>query len=517
MTDTRAIERWVGAVLAPELRVAGTIASATEVVPSRDYLARFPPALLTAFGRTPAGAGELAALIARVRSTCAELGVAPPVAAVDLEQGAGLHFRGATRLPPALALASAALAGEREELDWIWAAGELTAREARAAGAELVLAPVADVNTERDNPIIATRSFGDRPDAAGERAVALSMGLRAGGAGSCAKHFPGHGDTVRDSHVELPSVPASAERLRARELAPFRRLVEHGVDCVMIAHLDVPALTGERGLPSTLSRAVIEDTLRGELGFRGTVVSDAMNMGALERFAPRYVRALAAGCDVLLCPHDPEAAALELMAHAGGPLLSLERLEQAAARAQALRERLRSTSSVPCEARDARALAERLAERALRSSRPRWTLGARPRPGGVRLLDSIPAAETPEFAGLLAGLRQELAGLVGDLALLPVFCEARAGRGRYGLNDEERAAVEEAIARHREQGQPLALLWFGSPQSLDRRLWEREDVSILLAYAPTPPLVAAAGLFVARVVAGSGVAASGRSLPAELG
>ncbi|MFM7298954.1 MAG: hypothetical protein ACKO4Q_17245, partial [Planctomycetota bacterium] len=214
---------------------------------------------------------------------------------------------------------------------------------------------------------------------------------------------------------------------------------------------------------------------------------------------------------------DPEAAALELMAHAGGPLLSLERLEQAAARAQALRERLRSTSSVPCEARDARALAERLAERALRSSRPRWTLGARSRPGGVRLLDSIPAAETPEFAGLLAGLRQELAGLVGDLALLPVFCEARAGRGRYGLNDEERAAVEEAIARHREQGQPLALLWFGSPQSLDRRLWEREDVSILLAYAPTPPLVAAAGLFVARVVAGSGVAASGRSLPAELG
>ncbi|MBM3988337.1 MAG: hypothetical protein FJ294_10340, partial [Planctomycetes bacterium] len=363
MSDARAIEGWVGAVLAPEVRVAGTVASANEVVPSRSYLQRFPPALLTAFGRTPEGAGELATLIARVRATCAELGIRPPAVAVDLEQGAGLHFRGATRLPPALALASAALAGEREELDWIWAAGELTAREARTEGAELVLAPVADVNTERDNPIIATRSFGDRPEQAAERALAFSMGLRAGGAGSCAKHFPGHGDTVRDSHVELPSVPASAAALRERELAPFRRLVEQGVDCVMVAHLDVPALTGERGLPSTLSRAVIETTLRGELGFRGTVVSDAMNMGALERFEPRYVRALAAGCDVLLCPHDPQAAAVELLAHAGGPLLSLERLEQAAARALALRERLRSNASAPYPTADARALAQRLAQR----------------------------------------------------------------------------------------------------------------------------------------------------------
>ncbi len=517
MSDTKQIERWVGAVLAPEVRVAGTIASASEVVPSRAYLERFPPAWLTAFGRTPAGAGELAGLIARVRATCAELGIPPPAAAVDLEQGAGLHFRGATRLPPALALASAALAAEREELDWIWAAGELTAREARAAGAELVLAPVADVNTQRDNPIIATRSFGDEPHAAGERALALSMGLRAGGAGSCAKHFPGHGDTVRDSHVELPSVPADAASLRARELVPFRRLVEHGVDCVMIAHLDVPALTGERGLPSTLSRAVIEDTLRGELGFRGTVVSDAMNMGALERFAPRYARALAAGCDVLLCPHDPLAAAEELLAHAGGPLLSLARLEQAAARALALRAALRSRPSTPQPAGEGRALAERLALRALRSSQPRWALGARPRGGGVTLLDPIPAAETPEFAGLLAGLRQELALLVGDLALLPVFCEARAGRGRYGLQEGERAAVEAELARHRERGQPMAVLWFGSPQSLERGLWERSDAPFLLAYAPTPPLVAAAGRFVAGVLARGGDATSGRSLPAQLG
>jgi beta-glucosidase-like glycosyl hydrolase len=520
MTDTRTIERWVGAVLAPEVRVAGTIASATEVLPSRAYLERFPPAIVTAFGRTPAGAGALAELLARLRGTCAELGVPPPAAAVDLEQGAGLHFRGATRLPPALALASAACGDtdERDELDWIWAAGELTAREARAAGAELVLAPVADVNTERDNPIIATRSFGDRPSEAAARAVALLEGLRAGGAGACAKHFPGHGDTSQDSHVELPAVRGDARRLRERELVPFERLVAHGSDCVMIAHLDVPALTGEAGLPSTLSRAVIEEVLRGELGFRGTVVSDAMNMGALERFSPRYVRALAAGCDVLLCPHDPLAAAEELLAAAGTPALPLERLRQAAERALALRESLRSRPTSPVSAADAARLAERLAERALRTSREHWPLGPNPRVGGVRLLESIPAAETPEFTALLASLRGELASLAGDLDVQPVFCEARAGRGRYGLSADERERLRALTAEAARGGRPLALLWFGSPQSLDRAVWEAGEVPVLLALAPTPPLVAAAGSFIAALLARGGAAGpKARRLPAALG
>jgi len=157
----------------------------------------------------------------------------------------------------------------------------------------------------------------------------------------------------------------------------------------------------------------------------------------------------------------------------------------------------------------------------LRSSRARWPRGERPRVGGVSVLDSIPSAETPEFALLLADLRSELAPLVGDLALLPVFCEARAGRGRYGLTPAERAAVVATLACQRERGRPVALLWFGSPQSVERALWEREDVAILLAYAPTPPLVAAAARAVAALVLGGGDGAGptigGRSLPAQLG
>jgi hypothetical protein len=135
----------------------------------------------------------------------------------------------------------------------------------------------------------------------------------------------------------------------------------------------------------------------------------------------------------------------------------------------------------------------------------------------VRLLESIPAAETPEFTALLASLRSELAALAGDLDVQPVFCEARAGRGRYGLSPDERERLRALTAEAARGGRPLALLWFGSPQSLDRALWEAGEVPVLLALAPTPPLVAAAGRFVAALLARGGTAPKARRLPAALG
>jgi beta-glucosidase-like glycosyl hydrolase len=502
VTDLRSIERWIGAVLAPEVRVAGTWPGLGEVVPSREYLERFPPALVVAFGRTPSGAVSPAPLVERVRAQCAELGHARPIAACDLEQGAGLHFPDATRLPPALALASAALAdGGREELDWIAAAGDLTAREARARGVELVLAPVADVNTRRDNPIIAVRSFGDEPRSAGERATAWAIGLRNAGAAACAKHFPGHGDTDRDSHLELPRVARDLDGLREVELAPFRRLVAHGVDAVMVAHLDVPALTGSEGLPCTLARGAV-DLLRGELGFRGAVLSDAMSMAALQGFEPRYVRALEAGCDGLLCPHDPAEAAQQLLDAARSGRIDLARLERAAETMAALRVRASEPArSGPPSPEEARGLAAELASRALRWSAP-WQ-------GSVReVRDAFPGAETPEVAALVEGLRRELAHPGGELVLFPVVCEARAGRGRYGLFAAELAELAHCLER-----EPRAVVaWFGSPQSLPESAWSAR-APVVLANAPTPPMFAA----VARALRAPASGARQGSLPARIG
>jgi beta-glucosidase-like glycosyl hydrolase len=476
------LERWIGAVIAPEVRVAGTIASPGEVAPTRAYLERFPPALVVAFGRTPGGAVSPAPLLERVRRVCAELGAAAPIAACDLEQGAGLHFPDATRLPPAAALAQAASSGgAREALDWIVAAGELTGREARERGVELVLAPVADVNDETSNPIIAARSFGDDPARVAERALAFSIGVRSSGAGACAKHFPGHGHTRSDSHVELPRVERDLATLRRVELEPFRRLIEHGLDAVMIAHLDVPALSGEPGLPSTLSPRVVSALLRGELGFRGAALSDAMNMAALSGVAERYSRALAAGCDALLCPHDPFAAANELLEAARSGRLDLARLEEAARRVEELRERLRGTPQVPSALGDGR-LAQRLADRALLWIRKP---AAPARGRAARLLDPLAPAETPELRAALEPLGHEIGRLDLALDVLPVVCEARAGRGHYGPTEAELRALAGAVERHPGT---LLVLWMGTPQSLPRELRSESGPPLLVAFAPTPPM-----------------------------
>jgi beta-glucosidase-like glycosyl hydrolase len=497
--DRRTLEAWIGAVLAPEVRAPGTLASVAAVAPDAGYLARFPPAVVVAFGRTPSGAVWPRAPLRALREACVAAGSAAPLVACDLEQGAGLHLDEGTRLPPALALASAALScdSERAGLDWLVAAGELTAREARRAGVGLVLAPVADVNTQRSNPIVAVRSFGDDPAAAAQRAAAFLVGLHAGGALGCAKHFPGHGDTLQDSHIELARVTRSAAGLREIELAPFRTLIAHGVDACMVGHLEVPALGDEPGTPATFSRAALDGLLRTELRFGGTVLSDAMNMGALERFERRYLRALRAGCDVLLCPHEPLAAAEELLAAAESGELPLGRLEDAARRAHALRtgaEKLAARTPErwppPLDA----SIAEELATRSLRWLGAPWPAAAQTSAASVEIVSLRPAQVGPEFeaAWKLVAREFEAAGGAAAAPVAVAVLEMGAWRGVYGLGESEQAALRDELERAKERRGHAALVWFGSPQILPRWALDDPRLSVLLAFAPTPPQVRAA-------------------------
>ncbi len=517
----RALELDVGAVLVPEVRVAGTIASPSEICPPAEYLRRFPPAGVVVFGRTPAGAVSPVRLLRELRATITEQGEREPFACCDLEQGAGLHLPEGTRLPPALALASAALGARTPEqgVALLRSAGELTAREARACGIELVLAPVADVNTARDNPIIAVRSFGDDPVRAGRMARAWLEGLRAGGAAGCAKHFPGHGDTSQDSHIELARVLRDEKGLREIELVPFRELCHAGVETVMIGHLDVPALTGERGLPATLSARVIQGVLRGELGFRGSVLSDAMNMGALAREPRRYARAIAAGCDGLLCPHDSDAAARELLDAIADGSLDRARLAQAANSMRALRDDFRSRkgSARPVHApvaahspTEARAkFAVDLAAAGLIESPTRWPW-RRGKPCEIGL--SEPESLAVEARRQIALLREALsADATPAGVVLPVVCEVRAFHGGYALTEGDMARLLARVNDLRRLQWPVGLVWFGSPQTVPRALWEDKTLSILLAHAPTPPMFAAVRSWL------EGRLEAGGSLPVSLG
>lgn len=246
------------------------------------------------------GDGRLPALLRRLREAAPH----PLLLASDLENGAGQQIAGLTRHPCARALDPAAARD----------AGRLTAIEARPAGITMTFAPVCDVRSHPRNPILNARCFAD-PAAS---AAAFLEGAREFGLRGCAKHFPGHGATSQDSHDALPIVRDDAGTWRARDLPPFAAVFRAGVDAVMTAHIACPALTGEEWLPATLSRRVMTDLLRGEMGFGGLAISDALLMDGVKRGRSEgeaAVEAIEAGCDAVLYPEDVE-----------GVLRSLERV-----------------------------------------------------------------------------------------------------------------------------------------------------------------------------------------------
>ncbi|WP_341719412.1 glycoside hydrolase family 3 N-terminal domain-containing protein [Micromonospora sp. FIMYZ51] len=242
----------------------------------------------------------------------------------------------------------------------------LTRRIYQAIGAELAglgitvnLAPTVDVNSADDNPVIGTRSFGADPVRVAAHSAAATAGLQSAGVAACAKHFPGHGATVADSHYELPTVDVPPELLRQRDLLPFAAVVAAGSRAVMTAHIRVPALTGDR--PATFSRAVLVDLLRDEYGFTGAVVTDALEMKgaalAAGGIAPGAVLALAAGADLLCIGAKVDAGlveqvAAEIVAALGDGRLTLSRVEQAAGRAAELAAWTRTADASPTVATD---------------------------------------------------------------------------------------------------------------------------------------------------------------------
>jgi beta-N-acetylhexosaminidase len=212
-----------------------------------------------------------------------------------------------------------------------------------AAGINLDLAPTVDVNTAADNPIIGTRSFGADPLLVARHAAAAIEGLQSTGVAACAKHFPGHGATLTDSHLELPTVDAEPTLLRERDLPPFAAAVAAETQAIMTAHIRVPALTGTG--PATFSRATLTDLLRGEYGFRGAVITDALEMKgaalAAGSIGEAAVLSLAAGADLLCIGARVtldlvDLVAAEIVAGVGDGRLTLSRLEEAAERTAAL-------------------------------------------------------------------------------------------------------------------------------------------------------------------------------------
>jgi len=205
--------------------------------------------------------------------------------------------------------------GATGRADYAREAGAITARELKAIGIGVNFSPVADVNDNPANPVINLRSFGSEPAAVAEMAVSMADGIRSEGVIAVGKHFPGHGNTSTDSHTSLPRVEKTLDALRETELKPFQALIDAGIDMLMCAHIQFPLVDGatfvsaadgeEIAVPATFSKVMLTDILRGEMGFDGVVITDAMDMGAIAKHiapADAVVRALEAGADMICMP-----------------------------------------------------------------------------------------------------------------------------------------------------------------------------------------------------------------------
>lgn len=272
----------------------------------------------------------------------------PAFIAIDQEGGC------VSRLPDDCAIVPTAMAlaatGDPQNA---YDAGAITAKELRALGVNFNLAPVMDVNSNPLNPVIGARSYSDDPAIVSAFGSAMIKGLEAGGVMSCAKHFPGHGDTAVDSHLGLPKVEKTMEELEACELIPFRAAMEAGVSAIMTTHILFPELEKEE-LPATMSKAIMQDVLRGRLGYDGLIVSDCMMMDAIAKYYGTVEGTLAAcnaGVDMICICHDPALTgqACEEVLRSGDPAMT----DAAAERIIAAKERLMECGDlamVGCEA-----------------------------------------------------------------------------------------------------------------------------------------------------------------------
>ncbi len=431
----------------------------------------------------------------------------PPLL-ISVDQEGGIVARiiePATEFPSAMAIGATASPQFAEQ------AGAITARELRALGIVVNHAPVLDVNTNPENPIIGVRAFGDDPEEVARLGVAYLQGLQSNGVAATPKHFPGHGDTQLDSHLNLPTLVHDWKRLSGVELMPFQAAIGAGCDGIMTAHVAVPTIDPS-GVPATLSPLALDGVLRGRLGFRGLVFTDSMGMGAITRHhSPGYAAfaAVRAGADVVLAcgevAQQREVIAALRRAVERGTVAS-HRIDASLGRLTALKHKygildhplvdehaVERVVGIP----EHRAVAQRIAEAAVTVVRDEARLLPLP-PGRVCVFDAGPAAQRHTLGEALKGLRMDIAELPLDRLLAGVpFREgvriiAVTCNWHGAIDPQQVATVHQLVSRYRDR---LVVVATGNPYELAQF---PEVGTFVATYGPDPASLAAA----ARILCG---------------
>lgn len=441
-----------------------------------------------------------------------EIARVPLLVSADLEAGVGMRFADTTYWPWAMAI------GATGDPDLARREGEILGEESRAIGLNQVYAPVADVNVNPDNPVINVRSFGEDPQDVARFVAAFVRGVQSRGVIATVKHFPGHGDTRIDSHRALPVLSISRERLESVELVPFRAAIAAGAGAVMTAHLAVPILddtpvpirpegiaenpythdereaTREGTLPASLSPKITDGLLRGELGFDGLVVTDALDMGGVvDHFAAgeAAVRAILAGADLVLKSTNTDAAIAGVRRAVETGRISRERLDRSVGRILAAKRRVGAPLPDPdrvfqvVDSPAHRAVSEEIARRSLTLLREE--MGALPLARTARVVCLV--VTDSAAAGVGADLARELKSRLGsapetfvldgrslesdalavvasasraDMVLACLFVRFQSGRGTITMP----LVAESAIERLLDSGARVVAVSFGSPYLL---------------------------------------------------
>lgn len=423
----------------------------------------------------------------------------PLLITADLEGGVGYVLPGATRFPLAMAI------GATGSEDFSYQVGKATAIEGRAIGVGVNFYPVVDVQNNPANPIINIRSFGEDPGKVSSLASAYVRGTQEAGMLATAKHFPGHGDVSLDSHLTMPVLDITRARMEAIELVPFKSVIDNGVAAVMTAHIYLPQLDSEKGLPATLSRNVLIKLLRQDLGFKGLLITDALDMGGVtNEFTNEEaaVRSVIAGNDVLLFPPDPVASVNAIKAAVESGRIPKARLDDAVRRILRAKSQLGLDSYRPTDltmlartvgSKAHRDLAQRIADASVTLVRDNagvvpLKLSADQRLLHINLIDNrigwregpvglVLSAELPKrYANTTSVQLDNLSSAneylmarklaeMADAVVVATFIRVAAFKGSIDLTPDQMNLLRDLAAMKK----PFVVLAFGSPYLLHHR------------------------------------------------
>jgi beta-glucosidase-like glycosyl hydrolase len=399
----------------------------------------------------------------------------PLFIASDIERGVGQQVDGATPIPCQMAMAAAINRDNPKDVKILEETMNAVATESIDVGINMPLIPVLDVNRNPDNPIVCTRAFSDDPETVAWYGNRFIKTLEDAGLMSCAKHFPGHGDTAVDSHISLPVISKSLQELNDTDLHPFIEAIKTGVSCIMTGHLSIPAIDE---LPASLSKKLITDLLRKELGYEGLILTDALNMHALHEFKNVPSMCINAGVDILLHPADADLTVKELKDAVTSGELQEKKIDAAAERILKYKSKIQNIQGEKANYQKNSKISMALSERAI-------TL-VKNRPGLLPITDVDDTSlvftadenrhdlsSIKKFNPESISLKHYKDGELQNTFIAVLFTSIAAWAGSSGIRDEEIKAIRKIINKSRNS----IVISFGSPYVLKHFM----DADVLIA------------------------------------